>query len=218
MAVGLQGFEHRLERLVEGGFARAFRSGLQPVEIARRICRELDAERVVTPRGNIVPNHIAVYMSPVDHERFATFAESLGAELAEIARDHARLEQYLFTGPLRIDLAPDPELKKGDFDVASAIREAPGGRFASLITNTGVRHSITDSVKIGRLPECGICLNDPKVSRHHASIRYDIDGYVLTDAGSSNGTRVNGVAIDQHRLRPGDVIQIGEIELRFEAS
>ncbi len=218
MGVGLQGFEHRLERLVEGGFARAFRSGLQPVEIARRICRELDAEQVVTPHGNVAPNHIAIYMSTVDHERFATFAASLSAELAEIARDHARAEEYLFLGPLRIDLAPDTDLKKGDFDVASAVRETKGGRFGSLLTSTGVRIAMTDHATIGRLPESSIPLNDPKVSRHHADIRYDTDGYVLTDNNSTNGTRVNGTPIQRHRLQPGDVIEIGSVELRFEAS
>ena len=216
--MGLQGFEHRLERLVEGGFARTFRSGLQPVEIARRICRELDAQRIVTPRGNLAPNHIAVYMSLVDYERFATFAASLGNELAEVAREHARAEGYVFAGPLRVDLASDDELKKGDFDVASAVREAPGGAFASLVTDSGTRLSITDGASIGRLPESTIHLNSPKVSRLHATIRFDTDGYVIADNGSTNGTRVNGVPITHHRLRDGDVIEIGEVQMRFEAS
>ena len=165
-----------------------------------------------------MPNHIAVYMSPVDHERFETFAASLGNELAEVAREHARAEGYVFAGPLRVDLAPDDELKKGDFDVASAVREAPGGQFASLVTESGTRLTITDGATIGRLPESTVHLNNAKVSRTHANIRFDADGYVLIDNGSTNGTRVNGVPIEHHRLRDGDVIEIGEVPLRFEAS
>ena len=139
-------------------------------------------------------------------------------ELAEVAREHARAEGYVFAGPLRVDLAPDEELKKGDFDVASAVREAPGGAFASLVTESGMRLSITDGASIGRLPESTIHLNNAKVSRTHANIRYDADGYVITDNGSTNGTRVNGVPITNHRLRDGDVIEIGEVHMRFEAS
>ena len=62
--MGLQRFERRLERLVEGGFGKAFRSGLQPVEIGRRLVRELDAGRTLGVRGTVVPNHFVVLRLP----------------------------------------------------------------------------------------------------------------------------------------------------------
>ena len=75
--MGLQRFERRLERLVEGGFGKAFRSGLQPVEIGRRLVRELDAGRTLGVRGTVVPNHFIVYVADADLERFEGFHDAL---------------------------------------------------------------------------------------------------------------------------------------------
>src|SRR5436190_16419216 len=105
--VGIQGFERRLERLVEGGFSKAFRSGLQPVEIGHRVTRVLDAGRTLGVSGRpVAPNNIGVYLSPEDFERFSSFAEALARELAEAARQHARDEGYQFVGPVTLTLVP----------------------------------------------------------------------------------------------------------------
>ena len=69
--MGLQRFERRLERLVEGAFTKAFRSGLQPVEIGRRLVRELDAGRTLGVRGTVAPNRFSCGSRPEDAERFA---------------------------------------------------------------------------------------------------------------------------------------------------
>ena len=75
--MGLQGFERRLERLVEGGFSKAFRSGLQPVEIGHRLTRVLDDGRTLGVNGRpVAPNNVGVYLSPEDFERFRSFAEA----------------------------------------------------------------------------------------------------------------------------------------------
>ena len=81
--MGLQAFERRLERLVEGVFTKAFRSGLQPLEIGRRLVKELDAGRTVGVHGVVAPNHFTVVLSPADYERFATFRDALASELAD---------------------------------------------------------------------------------------------------------------------------------------
>src|SRR5437016_7623576 len=86
LGVGLQGFEQRLERLVEGTFNRAFRSGLQPVELGHRLTRVMDNGRTLGVNGQpVVPNNFGVYLSPADFERFSSFAEALARELAEAA-------------------------------------------------------------------------------------------------------------------------------------
>ena len=72
-------------------------------------------------------------------------------------------------------------------------------------------------VTMGRLPECTISFDDPNISRQHASIRPEGDGFVLTDDGSTNGTRVNGVAVTSHRLHDGDRIEVGATTLEFRA-
>ncbi len=125
--MGLHQFEQRLERLVEGVFAKTFRSGVKPVELGRRVTREMDLQRTVGVNGLIAPNHFAVALSPDDNRQFETYAEVLTRELGEAVRDHARDEGYQFVGPVHVELAVDDSLGMGEFLVASEMREAPGG-------------------------------------------------------------------------------------------
>ncbi len=217
--MGLQGFERRLERLVEGTFTKAFRSGLQPVEIARKLIRELDAGRSVGVRGTVAPNHFAVVMSPTDAERFESFAEVLERELAEEVRSHAREEGYHFVGPVEVEMLADSALRRGDLLVEAAIREGEGGRVGRLVVSKSRSVELTDrSTVLGRLPECDIRIEDNQVSRRHAEVRPDADGYVLVDLGSLNGTLVNGMPVTEHLLVDGDEIKLGAAIIRFEAS
>jgi hypothetical protein len=217
--MGLQQFERRLERLVEGVFAKAFRSGLQPVEVGRRLTREMDLQRTVAPRGTLVPNRYRVALSAADRERFAPFEGELIAELVSAARDHAKSENYLFLGPVEVSLATDPELAAGTLLVASEMAPTEAGP-ATLVLPDGSRVPVgREPLTIGRLADCQIVLADPNVSRRHAEIRKeeDTDGHVLLDLGSTNGTKVNGAAIRSQRLRDGDEITLGATQLRYEA-
>jgi hypothetical protein len=219
--MGLQQFEQRLERLVEGVFAKAFRSGVQPVELGRRLAREMDLHRTVGVRGIIAPNHFRLALSPSDHERFASFSESLTRELADAVREHARDETYGFVGPVEITIEEDSSLGAGEFLVASELVEAPGGaRVAALAMDDGHRVVVADQpVRIGRQSDCEIVLTDPNVSRHHAEVKRDADEFVVADLGSTNGTKVNGQGIKKARpLSDGDEITVGTTRLRFEAS
>jgi len=219
--VGLQGFERRLERIVEGTFNKAFRSGLQPVEIGHRVTRALDDGRTLGVRGRpVVPNNIGVYLSPQDFERFSSFAEALAKELAEAAREHARDEGYQFVGPVTVTLVSDDTLKKGELDVAAEIHEAPGANLGALVLPDGRRIALDDDAPatIGRNGDCTVALTDPRASRLHAEVRSTGDGFVVADLGSTNGTLVNGVAVREAVLHDGDQISIGATVLRFEAS
>ena len=219
-AMGLQQFERRLERLVEGVFAKAFRSGLQPVELGRRLAREMDLHRTVGVRGVIAPNHFEYQLSPSDAERFKSFEEALVRDLADAAREHAKDEGYGFLGPVTVELQVDPSLTSGMFHLAGEVREAPGGAVTgSLVQPDGARVGVGDDpVVIGRLAECDVVLADPNVSRRHAEVRRDGSGFVVVDLGSLNGTRVNGAKITERQLRDGDEITVGSTSLRFEAS
>jgi nucleotide-binding universal stress UspA family protein len=218
--VGLQGFERRLERLVEGTFNKAFRSGLQPVEIGHRLTRVLDDGRSLGVNGRpVAPNNVGVYLSPADFERFRPFAEALARELAEAARQHARDEGYQFVGPVTVTLVPDDTLKTGDFDVVAEMVEGEGGHVGSLVLPDGRRVALGGSVTtLGRNADCTVTLADPRSSRRHAEIRSTGDGFLLTDLGSMNGTNVNGVAVREHLLHDGDKIAVGATVMRFEAS
>jgi Protein of unknown function (DUF3662)/FHA domain len=218
--VGLQGFERRLERLVEGTFNKAFRSGLQPVEIGHRVTRVLDDGRTLGVGGRpVAPNNIGVYLSPTDFERFGSFAEALARELAEAARQHARDEGYQFVGPVTLTLVPDDTLKTGDYDVVAEIAEGAGGHVGSLVLPDGRRVALGEhTTSMGRNSDCTVTLADPRASRQHAEIRPTADGFVITDLGSMNGTLVNGTAVRERVLHDGDEISVGATVMRFEAS
>ena len=218
--MGLKQFEQRLERLVEGVFAKTFRSGLEPVELGRRLTREMDMERVVGVNGRVAPNHFEISLGPDDCRRFASVSEALTRELAEAVRDHAREEGYSFMGPVTVQLAEDESLGKGEFLVASEMLEAPGGAaVGSLALPDGSRVVIGEEpVSIGRLPECDVAVSDPNVSRRHAEVRRRGNDFIVVDLGSTNGTKVNGAGVRERRLVDGDDITVGGTHIRFEAS
>ncbi len=215
--MGLQQFERRLERLVEGAFAKAFRGQLQPVELGRRLTREMDLHRAVGVRGLMAPNHFEVYLSTEDYERFEGFGELLNRELVEAVRQHAGNERYLFLGPIEIVIHEDPDLARSTFAIESDLREGAGGPSDWLVLPDGRRVGIADEiVTIGRLPECAVALEDPNVSRRHAQLRREGDNVVVVDLGSTNGTKVNGVNVRSQQLAPGDLITVGTTSMRFE--
>jgi hypothetical protein len=219
MTMRLQQFERRLERLVEGVFAKAFRSGLQPVEIGRRLTREMDLRRTVAPRGTIAPNHFTVALSRSDHDRFAPIEAELIDELASVAREHARSEGYLFLGGVTVDLLTDPDIMPGRLLVAGEMTRSGDGP-SGLVLPDGRRITLgVDPITIGRLPDCDIAVSDPNVSRRHAQVRRADDGagYFIVDLGSTNGTKVNGIGVRGHRLQHGDEIMVGSTRVRYEA-
>jgi hypothetical protein len=216
--MGLQKFEERLERLVEGTLAKPFRSNLQPVEIGRRLTREMDLHRRVGVRGLIAPNAFVVTLAQADVDRFSNFVDALSRELSDAAREHAKVEGYSFVGPVEVEIFEGASLKAGRFTVVAEVREgADGGFLAELVLPDGRRVQVgTEALVIGRLPECGVVLNDSNVSRRHAELRRVGEGVVLTDLGSTNGTRVNGTPIREQILARGDEVSVGSTRLIFE--
>jgi Protein of unknown function (DUF3662)/FHA domain len=217
--MGLQSFERRLERFVEGAFARVFRSGLQPVEIGRRLTREMDLRRTVAPRGVLTPNTFRVLLSQADRTRFAPIEEELVKELGEVAKDHAKTEGYTFLGPVTITVDTDDSLRPGTLLVAGDM--APGQGTPTLTLPDGRRVVLDqEKVTLGRLPECELAVADPNVSRRHAEVRRGADNsWQVADLGSTNGTKVNGAVISGARnLEDGDEITVGSTTVRFEAS
>jgi hypothetical protein len=218
--MGLQRFERRLERLVEGGFGKAFRSGLQPVEIGRRLVRELDTRRTLGVRGTVVPNQFVVHLAEADLARFEGFHDALVSELSDTVRESARESNYRFVGPVSVTLVADPRAGVGDLEVEAAIVEGMEGKNGALVLPDGSRIQLGEEpVRVGRLPDCAIALSDSQVSRHHAEIRISENGFEVVDLGSLNGTTVNGAKVQgEHALKDGDVINVGETAIRYEES
>jgi len=217
--MGLQQFERRLERLVEGAFAKAFRGQLQPIELGRRLTREMDLRRAVGIHGFIVPNEFSIFLASEDFDRFKNFGDSLERELTAAVREHAGREGYQFVGPVKLELHADPELSASTFAIESELVEGEDRPSDWLVFPDGRRVGIgSEVVTIGRLPECAVVLDDPNVSRRHAQVRREGDAVFVVDLASTNGTRVNGIPVREHRLAPGDVISVGTTALRFEPS
>lgn len=219
--MGINAFERRLERMVDGVFARAFRSSLRPIEIGRKLVREIDDHRSVDVKGRvIVPNQFTVTLSHDDLEQFADIHEALVRELCDAAREYARDEGYTFMGPVSVELVEAVTQKTGRFKLEGRMVEAASMAGAgSIVLPTGDRIVLgEETLTIGRLPSCDIPVPDPNVSRKHAEIRPSGAGYVVVDLGSTNGTRVNGGTVNERKLTDGDVIAVGTTRLRFEAS
>src|SRR5690349_5817428 len=116
----LQRFEQRLDTLVNGAFAKAFRSEVQPVEIAGALQRELDEKALPLGTDRTVgPNTFSVELSPRDHDRLGPYAVPLGAELASMVREHAEASNVGLLGPVEVDLLRSDDLSTGMFRVRS---------------------------------------------------------------------------------------------------
>ena len=219
--MGLKGFERRLERMIEGAFSAAFRSGLRPVELGRRLVREMDDNRSVDVRGRtVVPNAFTVELSAEDHQQFADVAETLTRELAEAAREHARDEGYHFLGPVEVAISASDAMRTGAFSIHARLKEGQGGVGAgSLLLPTGDRIPLgEETITFGRRPESTVVLADPNVSRAHAEVRPHGNGYILVDLNSTNGSRVNGARVANQVLHDGDELMLGNTRIRFEAN
>ena len=215
--MGLQKFEQRLERLVEGVFAKAFRSGLQPVELGRRLVREMDLGRTVGVRGVLAPNDFVVAVGDEDREQMAPIEQTLVRELVDAAREHAKQESYRLPGPVNVELRTDATLARGTFRLLARMVE--GDAVASVVLADGTRIGVGDDpVTLGRASDCNVVLADPTVSKRHAELRRQGTEIVLIDLGSTNGTKVNGAGIRERALADGDEIRIGATVMRFEAT
>jgi len=220
--MGLQSFEHGLERMVEGVFSRGSRSTIRPVELGRRLLREMDDQRSVDVKGRrIVPNEFMFLLNERDLASFHDIEAALNAELCETAREYARAEGYHFLGTVRVVLDVDDTLRPGRFAISSRMKESTGGsRAGALVLPDGRRLALgAQPVSVGRLPECTIPLPDPNVSRRHCEVRASGSSFIVVDLGSTNGTKVNGARIQgEHTLADGDVVSVGPLSMRFEAS
>lgn len=222
----LQRFEQRLEGAVTGAFARAFRSAVQPVEIAAAIQREIDnSAHILSRERMLVPNDFTVELSGPDHERLTPFGDTLATELRTLVQEHVTEQRYTLAGPLAIAFVEVPELGTGRFRVRSrtnaAVTPVSGQRMTEtavrssdvIIEINGLRHPLAaPGVVIGRGNEAELRIDDPGISRRHAQIQIHESGgsttVTVTDLGSTNGVVLNG-----HRVQTASVANGSEIRL-----
>ncbi len=216
----LDRFERRLDRMVNGAFARAFKSEVQPVEIASALQRECDDRAAIVTRGRtIVPNAFSVDLSPTDYERLAVYRDALSQELADVVREHAGEQGYAFVGPLEVTIKRDDDLDTGLFRVlgeAEAGEIPPDTHLPNAWLDVGGQQiRLTQDVSvIGRGTEADVQVTDPGVSRRHAMLRLRPTPSIV-DLGSTNGMLVDDHRSEQAELFDGSVITLGSTRIVF---
>ncbi|HVU78488.1 MAG TPA: DUF3662 and FHA domain-containing protein [Gaiellaceae bacterium] len=122
----LRNIESKLESLFEGVFGRAFRTNVQPVELARKLVKEMDDHRNVSVSRVYVPNEYTIYLSPGDRDQFDSYEAQLRDELGDYLAEHARRESYVLLSPPRVDLETDDDLDVGVFGIATRMVQPSG--------------------------------------------------------------------------------------------
>jgi hypothetical protein len=256
----LKSLENRIAGLVEGGFGRVFASEVRPVEIARKLAREMEEHKSYSLSRTYAPNEFHVFLSPQDRERFGAHEDALLAEFVGYLLEHARRERLALVSRPVVHLQTDRRLRLGEFGIQTSLVEPepepepepelepepapprpavdsgrtmvhstasrvaeqladarPPRRESPLLVMDGRRLIVgADGVTLGRSRQSDVMVDDANVSRAHAEIRPHGRAWVLTDLGSTNGTRLNGRRVTRpETLAAGDEIELGTATLRF---
>jgi hypothetical protein len=212
----LDSFEKGLERAVNSAFAKTFRSGIQPVEIASALRRELDTKAAVVSRDRILaPNTFTVSLSPADDEKMKALGSALGDELDILVQKHAKAQGYSFAGPVSITLQRDDQVATGTLHIESS---AAQGRVAwrGVVDVEGKRHALVKArTVIGRGSDADITISDAGTSRKHVEILWDGERAMVRDMNSTNGTTLDGRKIVEAALPPDSTVTIGRTDIVF---
>jgi hypothetical protein len=220
-------FEQRLEQAVSGAFARAFRSAVQPVEVAAALQREVDnSAQILSRNRRLVPNQFHVELSPADHDRLAPYSSTLAQQLTEMLHEHAGEQAYVFPGPVSIAFHEREDLSTGRFRVRSSalsdvapssrrpVTDTQVRRAEAVLEVNGVQHPLEPpGLVVGRGVEADLRIDDPGVSRRHAEIRVSEGAHgpavSIVDLGSTNGLIIDGERVQRAELEDGDAVRIG---------
>jgi FhaA, N-terminal domain/FHA domain len=226
----LKSFETTLTTLVEGAFGRLFRSEVRPMELARKLAREMDEHRTPSVSRVYAPNEYAVWLSSEDRARYDGVEDDLIDELCAYLLEHARSEDLTLASPPVIAFHTDPALSLGEFGIQARLVRPDGHsgeeeHGQTMIYSSSERpreplerspsHSTARAMLLldgrrllvapggailGRSRDCDIVLDDAGVSRRHAHIRPTAEGFTIEDLHSTNGVLLNGVPL--RRVHP----------------
>ena len=220
---GLQRLENRLEQMISGAFAKAFRSAVQPVEISAALQRECDNNAQILSRDRrLVPNDFHVELSATDLDRLAPYDTALADELVRQLKAHADQQSYVFPGPVSIAFEAADDLTTGRFRIRSRAQAKVTGsathtqtrRARALLEVNGTRHPLqVPGLVVGRGTDADLRINDPGVSRRHIEFVVSESGdgpsIQVNDLGSTNGMLVDGHRITSTGVRDGTQVKIG---------
>jgi FHA domain-containing protein len=173
----LRTIEQKIEGLFEGIFGRAFRTNVQPVELARKLVKEMDDHRTVSVSRVYVPNEYTVYLSPPDREQFESYEGSLRNELQEYLAEHARREGYVLLTPPTVSFQTDEDLTIGEFGIATRMAQGARGARQAEVPAAQVEPGATMVYKPRTpLPESGTGQDDAEIALAQEIVTLTIDG------------------------------------------
>ena len=236
----LSHLEDLAEQLVEAPFARVFRARLQPIEVARHLARAMEDGQVINAQGKIVvPNAYEVYISPDDFQALENYLDTLQDELVRYVSNLARNAGATMPGRPRVALQANANVSlrrvrvqarllgtrqggitPGHTQAMPSIHAPAASQQARFMLFDGHRRMpLTEAViTIGRALSNDIILDDRRVSREHAQLRRRYWQYVIYDLDSTGGTTVNEQTIREVPLKPGDVIGLAGVKVKFDSA
>ncbi len=210
--------------------ARTRRNGIRPIEIGRQIVAAMDDQAEAT--SGQVANRYIVGLHKSDLAALSDALKPLVSELRQTVTNHAQFEGYSLLGAVDVVLQEDVAMRLGSCTVTNSVAMAteqiaaerpaqhstPSEHIYSLVLADGSHHTLGgDLVTIGRQDSCTIVIRDNNISRVHARLRPNSDGWTIEDLGSTNGTCVAGELITRPTaLVDGQTITLGSLQMRFE--
>lgn len=219
--------ERKLEGVVNGAFARAFKGDVQPVEITARLQKELDAEaRLLSRDRRLVPNDFTIGLSRHDYDRLVPYSRTLNSDIIPQLREYAANAGYVFNGPVTIAYELEANLPVGRFTVESqavAAAATPATttairRAVLVLEVNGIRHPLSPpGFTLGRGTDADVRINDPGISRLHARVSVrgteDAPQVTIEDMGSTNGIVVDGRRVQTATLTAGSRVELGSTRM-----
>jgi FhaA, N-terminal domain/FHA domain len=235
----LSRFENLIEGIVEGSLAEITTGHLHPIEIAKKLARAMDSGQTIGAGGPLAPNSYTVEVNAADYAVFSPFSQSLERELASYLRALATERGFSFVARPQVTIVENGSLRPRRIRIGASLSDGAASealaaqtqmtaplpvsqvrerlaRSAALSLTDGRRVALDKPVtSLGRQIDNDIVIEDRRVSRHHAQIRYEHSNFCLYDLASANGTSVNSQAIGQIILRDGDTVSLGGVEMTF---
>lgn len=243
--MSLRGIEKKLESFFEGLFTKGFKTGVQPIELAKKLINEMDTHKTISVGKVYAPNEYKVIVSMQDLQSLKPYQSVLISDLVDYLISHAEHQKYTLTEKPTVELDGDENLSLGQIEITSCLaakekkdagdqrdhtqlippeearelglsQKTPSYLILRTETETLTFPLAKKTTILGRLHTNDIVLQDPNTSRVHAEIKPEDDTFIIRDLGSTNGTFINGRPQKKWVLHDGDIIVLGETELIFK--